>query len=99
MRDAGVQTDARDVEEQASLYFAGINRSLAAAERQLECCRCIEWDPEFTREAIAGSTWNECKRRIGERDRRSNLVHRAVAPPGQSSKYRERRPRAQAPGR
>jgi hypothetical protein len=82
MRDARVETDARDIEEQALLYFAGVDRPLATAERELEGRRCVEWDPEFARQTIAGSTWHERKRRVRKRDRGSNLVHRAVAAPG-----------------
>jgi hypothetical protein len=81
MCHARVETDAGDVEEQPLVYFARVNRPFPAAERQLERRRCVERNPKFTCQTITGSTWHERKRCLGERDRRGDLVHRAIAAP------------------
>src|SRR5262245_53109208 len=81
MRNACVETDAGDIEEQPLVDFAGIDCPIAAVEGELERRRFLERDAKLTRQTVARSAWHQCKRGVRKRDRRPDLVHRAVAAP------------------
>src|SRR5207302_9106084 len=53
MRDARVQPDAGNVEEQAAIDLARVDDTVVSVQRDLECGRRIERDAEITREAVA----------------------------------------------
>ena len=56
VRDARVESDAGEIEEEPALDLARIDHAFVAAERDLECRMRIERNAEFTREPVAGST-------------------------------------------
>src|SRR5262245_38070391 len=81
VRDAGVEPNARDVEEESFLYLTCIDRAVTAAERQLERRRRVEGDTKFPRQTIARTARHQRKRRVGKRNCRPDFVHCPIAAP------------------
>ena len=93
VRDAGVEADAGDVEEQASVDLPGVDAPLAAGERDVERPRGIERNLQLAREAVARTARNDGQRRVAERERRPHLVDRAVTAPGHNERHAARQRR------
>ena len=99
MRDASVEADACNVEEQSAVELTGIDSSFAATERDVDGAHRIEWNAQFPRETIAGSARNNGQRGIAKHQRRTDFVDGPVAAPGEDERRALRAQRRPARGR
>src|SRR5262249_27059585 len=76
-----VDAGAGDVEEQAAVEFAAVDRPVAPVERGLDRQPGLGRQPELVREAVPRSGGNDPERRPRSRERRRHFIDRAVAAP------------------
>src|SRR4029434_2977323 len=79
--DTRIEAEPGDVEEQATVDLAAIDRALHAIERDGEGRFGPYRDPELARESVSGSNRNDSEHTIAKRDNRGNVVDRTVAAP------------------
>src|SRR5262245_24982411 len=79
--DNGVESDARDVEEEPAVDLAGVDRLAPSAKRDVDRRRRLPRNAELARKAVARTGGDDAERHGCACERRADLVDRSVTAP------------------